>query len=106
MNTCWKCGRETVNTDSECDDCREGLLKPDPATARAMKQWLEELPRTHVVLDWSKVQTFEELRLVMQTLWPCLYMERNSREAQTLRGFTRPVADRTDGTDETDGGTR
>lgn len=82
MNTCWKCGAETPNTDSECDKCAFNDLTP-----AALQQALQKLEWFEI--DWEKVKTIEDLRQILLYFPITLHLPSESPAFFILRQFLK-----------------
>ena len=75
MKSCWRCEWPLPEeyTDSECELCAQGIpLEVVKQIHAAQRQTGQIAPQgqQHVELlriDWNKVQTFDDLKLVLQT---------------------------------------
>lgn len=76
MNTCWKCGAETTNTDPECDACRDGI------GPRA----IEDQVKFHEI-DWTKVRTVEDYRTVLRHTFSRIAIPENHPHFETLKKY-------------------
>lgn len=87
MNTCWKCGRPLGEGKVECDyGCTSRMPEDD---TQKFAQCLQKLAMRRR-LDWSKVQTLDELLCVLSTLFGDATVEPDSPIAQKLERFLEP----------------
>lgn len=87
MNTCWKCGRPLAEGKVECEHgCPSRMSEED---TEKFAQCLQRFA-TRRKLDWSKVQTLEELLCVLSTLFGDATVEPDSPVAKKLEQFLEP----------------
>jgi uncharacterized membrane protein YvbJ len=87
MNTCWKCGRPVAEGKVECDyGCASRMSEED---TKKFARCLEQIAKRRR-LDWTKVQTVEDLICVVSTLFGDATVDPDSAVAQKLERFLEP----------------
>ncbi len=86
MNNCWKCGRELPEGQVECDPpCFGNPQEEDHDYEQAVKDYEAKT----IPIDWDKVRTLEDMKLVIKTLVCEDRVFRGSEEFQILRRFLK-----------------
>lgn len=87
MNTCWKCGRLLPEGKVECEyGCAGRMSEEDTKKFALCLQQIAKRRR----LDWSKVQTIEDLICVIATLFGDATVDPDSAAARKLERFLEP----------------
>lgn len=90
MNTCWKCGRLLAEGKVECDDACASRMSEEDTKAFAL--CLERLARRRR-LDWTKIQSLDDLVCVLSTMFGEASFDPDSVSAQKLARFLEPKKD-------------
>jgi hypothetical protein len=87
MNTCWKCGQPLAVGKVECDyGCESRMSEEDTQKFACCLEQIAKRRR----LDWSKVQTIDDLICVISTLFGDATVDPDSATAQKLERFLEP----------------
>jgi hypothetical protein len=87
MNTCWKCGRLLAGGTIECEHgCVSRMTEED---TQKFALCLERVAKRRR-LDWSKVQSMDDLVSVLSTLFGEAAVDPDSAEAKKLERFLEP----------------
>ena len=86
MNSCWKCGRATPPNVTECERCESGGIE-DQIEA-ALHQMDRDGIRFHAV-DWDKVQTLADFKLICATLFVHYHIATNHPAYPLLKRFLK-----------------
>ena len=81
MSTCWKCGRDVGEGQTECEYGCAIQDKQLQAIAAKMNNL--------VLIDWSKLKTIEDVKLMLSVLHAGSAVDRRSDAYQTLKRFTK-----------------
>lgn len=86
MSNCYKCGRDLPETQVECEDgCRP--YRPSGRSHESVMRDLQEKLNRRLKLDWSKVKTFEDMMLVVSTIFAEATIDPDCEAAQKLAAF-------------------
>jgi precorrin-6x reductase len=89
MNTCWKCTQEIPAGQTECAACAEGELPmPDDQEADRLER---EFVQNWLELDWTKVQTLQDLIAILAKHGQPIFIEKGSAEHRELQQFLKPI---------------
>jgi hypothetical protein len=84
MNTCWKCGQLLPEGKVECDSsCASRMSEEDTQKFALCLQEFSKRRR----LDWSKVQSLDDIICVLSTLFGDATVDPNSAVARKLERF-------------------
>jgi predicted amidophosphoribosyltransferase len=86
MNTCWKCGADLPEGQTECDRCIGEVTDQDVAELEADKADFE---RNWAEIDWDKVTTLEDLILVLKYCDP-QFVYKLTPGFKRIKKFTKP----------------
>ena len=90
MNTCWKCGRPLAEGKVECDyGCESRMSEED---TKKFARCLEQIAKRRR-LDWTTVQTVEDLICVISTLFGDATVDPESAAAKKLERFLESKKD-------------
>ena len=91
MNTCWKCGRPLAEGIMECEHgCISRMTEADTQKFAACLERFAKRRR----LDWSKVQSIDDVICVLSTLFGDATVDPDSAEAKKLERFLEPEKSR------------
>lgn len=82
MTLCWKCGAQTTNNDSECDNCAPG---------GPLNLGIHPLPPRPVTyeVDWSRINTIEELRAFISAVFPSVMVPPGLELPESFKRFLK-----------------
>jgi len=87
MNTCWKCGRSLNAGTLECESgCQSRMSEED---TQKFAFCLEQIAKRRR-LDWSKVQSVEDVIFVLSTLFGDATVDPESAVAKKMERFLEP----------------
>jgi hypothetical protein len=67
MSTCWKCGRQLLEGNTECEHgCSSGSADFSDAE---LAEIFRRQARNTVLIDWNKVQTMEDVRIILAAMF-------------------------------------
>lgn len=90
MSTCWKCGRMLAVGFTECEyGCVSRMTEED---AEKFARCLERFAKRRR-LDWSKLQSIDDVICVLSTLFGEATVDPDSPEAEKLERFLEPKKD-------------
>src|SRR6185437_13339587 len=93
MSECYKCGRELPGTETECEpECGAQdkiLVEPTIMTAEQLEQCRRECDRNSVSIDWDKVTTLDDMKLIVRTMLFDDRVYRGSVAYRELRKFLK-----------------
>jgi len=90
MNTCWKCGRRLAGNTMECEHgCVSRMTEED---TQKFALCLERLAKRRR-LDWTKVQSLEDVICVLSTILGDATLDPESASAKKLERFLEPKRD-------------
>ena len=78
MSSCYKCGKETPPGVLECERCECGI-PPEAVLVRPMM----------AMIDWEKVQTMEEMRELLQVMFPLFVIVPDTIQFQQIQKFLK-----------------
>ena len=91
MNTCWKCGRLLAAGTMECEHgCASRMTDEDTQKFAVCLERFAKRRR----LDWSKVQSIDDVICVLSTLFGDATVDPGSAEAKKLERFLEPEKER------------
>jgi hypothetical protein len=90
MSTCYKCGRELPDGQVECDP---GCPTANQPTDEQILRFMEMMRRQRAEIDWDKVTTFEEMMLVIKTIFSGASVLRGTEDYEKLKRFTKSDPD-------------
>ncbi len=80
---CWKCGAPTLNGAAECELCEIGAQIPITRSGD------NDEDIEMVEIDYNKITTLEDLKLVIQELGWFNFVPKNSPECEALKRFLK-----------------
>jgi len=84
MNTCWKCGRQLSESQTECEyGCANKISDEEQKIFAACLERIAKRRR----LDWSKVRSTEDVIIVLSTLFGYATVDPESQAAKKLERF-------------------
>jgi hypothetical protein len=85
--TCWKCGKELPEGQIECE---YGCDKfPTDDQIKEASRRVQEREDALVGIDWDKIESHDDLLLVLKILFGKATIFRDSAQAKTLAKFLR-----------------
>jgi len=92
MSACWKCGKELPEGQVECEKGNHTVAHEragaDPSDAE-IKEAFRRVQDKCALIDWDKVNSFEDLRAIMAATWSLpLYFPAGIPEA--IKPFLKP----------------
>lgn len=90
MSNCYKCGKELPEFQVECEDGCQKHVRPSPEEMRKFGEFLQHQLNKRRHIDWSKVESFEDLRLVISTIFCDATLDPDSAAARQLAKFLLP----------------
>jgi len=84
MKSCWRCGDEVIpdgSVDVECDLCARGL------PVEGVRKFHRQKPEQHAKVDWNKVKTLEDFKLVTTVAPMEVYLIKGSPAHKLLERF-------------------
>jgi hypothetical protein len=92
VSSCYKCGKELPEGQVECEaGCHSD---PSRQPTDTMAEYLEKIFRNRQRIDWAKVKTFEDMHLIMSTIFADAMLMAGSEEAIKLERFLKPKGER------------
>lgn len=66
MSSCWKCGKQLPEQQTECE---YGCGKDSFPTDDQIKQAMRRQDALTVMIDWDKVQSFDDMKELLSIVW-------------------------------------
>lgn len=84
MSACWRCGCQLPEGKLECDSSCNSTVN----TEQSYQEFLRERQQ-QIGIDWSKVQTIQDLREIISFVWQDLTIRKNSIAHHALKRFLK-----------------